>query len=222
MSTLIAASASGEKMPATAPGRSGTAVSVTFASFLSCAMPVMSWRSTCPSTSFLYLVLADDHRAGQVAPSGAPLERGKHLDAHLLLHRQPHRARLQHLGADRRQLQHLLVGDAWRACARGHDPRIGGVDAVDVGIDVAAIGLHRRRDRDRAGIRSAAAERGDAAARRSRPGSRGSPRPRHPPSPPAARRCRPCRSAPRRARRRSRSAAASRATSVRAPPAPGA
>ena len=42
MSTLMLASASGVKIVATAPGRSGTAVSVTFASFLSCAMPVMS------------------------------------------------------------------------------------------------------------------------------------------------------------------------------------
>ena len=45
MSTLIPASASGAKIAPTEPGRSGTATSVIFASFLSCAMPVMSWRS---------------------------------------------------------------------------------------------------------------------------------------------------------------------------------
>ena len=45
MSTLMFAAASGSKIAATAPGWSGTLVSVIFASFLSCAMPVMSWRS---------------------------------------------------------------------------------------------------------------------------------------------------------------------------------
>ena len=42
MSTLIAASARGVKMLATAPGLSGTRVTMIFASFLSWAMPVMS------------------------------------------------------------------------------------------------------------------------------------------------------------------------------------
>ena len=46
MSTLMFAAASGSKIADTEPGLSGTAVSVIFASFLSCAMPVISWRST--------------------------------------------------------------------------------------------------------------------------------------------------------------------------------
>jgi hypothetical protein len=52
--------------------------------------------------------------------------------------------------------------DAELARAR-HDPGIGRVDAVDVGIDVAAVRLHRRRERNRRGVGAAAAERCDAA-----------------------------------------------------------
>ena len=51
-----------------------------------------------------------------------------------------------------------------RRLALGHDARIGGVDAVDVGVDVAQVGLDGDRDRDRAGVGAAAAERGDAVA----------------------------------------------------------
>ena len=44
-----------------------------------------------------------------------------------------------------------------------HHARVGGVDAVDVGVDVAAVGLDRGGDRHRRGVGAAAAERGDAA-----------------------------------------------------------
>ena len=44
-----------------------------------------------------------------------------------------------------------------------HDARIGGVDAVHIGIDVAAVGLDRRGDRHRAGVGPAAPKRGDPA-----------------------------------------------------------
>ena len=78
-----------------------------------------------------------------------------------VLHRQLDRAGLQHLGAERGHLQHLLVGDLLELARLGNDARIGGVDAVDIGEDVAAIGLQRRRQRHRRGVRAAAAERGD-------------------------------------------------------------
>ncbi len=48
----------------------------------------------------------------------------------------------------------------------GHHPWIGRVDAVDIGIDVAAIGLKRRCECDGAGVGAAAAERRDAVSRR--------------------------------------------------------
>jgi hypothetical protein len=40
-----------------------------------------------------------------------------------------------------------------------HDSGVCGVDAVDVGIDVAAVGIERRSQGNGAGIRAAAAER---------------------------------------------------------------
>ncbi len=43
-----------------------------------------------------------------------------------------------------------------------HHARIGGVDAVDIGVDVAAIGLDGGRERHRARVRAAAPERRDA------------------------------------------------------------
>ena len=47
--------------------------------------------------------------------------------------------------------------------ARRHDVRIGRVDAVDVGVDLAGIGVERGRDRDAGGVAAAAAERRDVA-----------------------------------------------------------
>ncbi len=49
-------------------------------------------------------------------------------------------------------------------CALGTMRGIGGVDAVDVGVDVAKVGLDGDGDGDRAGVGAAAAERGDAVA----------------------------------------------------------
>ena len=43
----------------------------------------------------------------------------------------------------------------------GDDARIGGEDAVDVGVDLADVGLQRGGQRDGGGVRAAAAERGD-------------------------------------------------------------
>ena len=58
MSTLMLISASGAKMRDTVPGVSGTAVNVTLASFLSCAMPVISWLSTIsPNSSSLTIIV---------------------------------------------------------------------------------------------------------------------------------------------------------------------
>ena len=61
--------------------------------------------------------------------------------------------------------------------ARRHDARVGGVDAVHVGVDVAAVRLQRRRQRHRRRVRAAAAQRGDAVVRRRCPGSRPPPAP---------------------------------------------
>src|SRR4051812_6693173 len=67
----------------------------------------------------------------------------------------------EHLGAGRGELEHLLVGDGRQPLGVGHDPRVGGEDAVDVGVDLADVGLQRGRDGDRGGVRAAPAQRGD-------------------------------------------------------------
>ena len=45
--------------------------------------------------------------------------------------------------------------------AFGHDPRVGGEDAVHVGVDLADVGVQRGGERDGGGVRAAPAERGD-------------------------------------------------------------
>jgi hypothetical protein len=56
-------------------------------------------------------------------------------------HGQFDRAHLQHLGAERGHFQHFLEGDLRQALRLRHDARIGRVDAVDIGVDIAAVGL---------------------------------------------------------------------------------
>src|SRR5262249_60535947 len=91
------------------------------------------------------LLLATDKRSGRRAVRIdilRLLEARTHEDAHIMHHSKLDRAYLQNLGAERREFQHFLIGDALEALRARHDARIAGVDAVDVGVDVAAL----RRD----------------------------------------------------------------------------
>ena len=106
-------------------------------------------------------VVPDDQRTAMPLRAMTVIEGGEDADADLLLHRQPDRARLQHLGADAREFEHLFIGDAAELAGARDDARVGGVDAVHIGIDIAAIGADCRRDRDRRGIRTAATECGN-------------------------------------------------------------
>src|SRR3546814_4027806 len=72
---------------------------------------------------------------------------------------------LQHLGPLRGHLQHFFVGDSIQLAGLGNDTRIGGVDAIDIGIDVTALGLQRGGQRHRRSVGAATAEGGDAAGR---------------------------------------------------------
>ena len=112
----------------------------------------------------VHFLLGDDHRPGVIVGRGRIVldEAGEHLDADPLLHRQPDRAGLEDLGPDARQFEHFLIGHRAQLARLGDDPRIGGVDPVDIGVDVAAIGLDRRRHRHRRSVRAAAPQRGDA------------------------------------------------------------
>ena len=62
------------------------------------------------------------------------------------------RAHLHHLGSERSELQHLLVRNPLQALSARHDARVTGVNAIDIGIDVAALGGDGGRDRNRGGI----------------------------------------------------------------------
>ena len=59
------------------------------------------------------------------------------------------------------EFKHFVVTNAFDATRFGNDARVGGIDAVDVGVNVAAIGLKRGGKRDGGRIASAAAERRD-------------------------------------------------------------
>ncbi len=88
-------------------------------------------------------------------------ETRQHPDGHVVGHRQLDRAGLQHLGAQGRHLQHLLVGDLGQAPGLGLDARVGRVDAVHVGVDVA-VGAQRGGDGDCGGVGAPASQGGDA------------------------------------------------------------
>ena len=105
------------------------------------------------------LILIDNKRSRRV------VEARQDLEAHPMVHRQFDRARLQHPGALRCHLEHLFIGDLIQLARIGNDARIGRVDPVDIGKDVAALGLQRGGERDRRGVRPAAAQGGDAAVR---------------------------------------------------------
>ncbi len=102
---------------------------------------------------FLDFVVADDQRSGPV------LEGGEDLERHVVAHCEPDRAGLQDLGADRCELEHFLVGDGLELPRARDDARVGGEDALDVGVNIASVGLDRDREGDGRGVRAAATER---------------------------------------------------------------
>ena len=150
MSTLMLASASGTKIAAATPGLSATRRSVICASSL---------RIGDAGDDLLFhdILLVADERAG--LGIGRIVEGRAHERLDLVHHGELDRAHLQHLGAERSHLQHFLEGDAVEPARLGHDARIGRIDAVDVGVDVAAVGADGGRDRHRARVRAAAAQR---------------------------------------------------------------
>ena len=109
MSMLISASATARKIAAASPGLSGTPTTVILASLRSCATPEMIAllhrrplrRRVARDPGALALAERRPHVDGQAEAPGV-------LDA----------AQVQHLGARRGHLEHLLVGDRRRAAAR--------------------------------------------------------------------------------------------------------
>src|SRR5215813_6769308 len=119
MSTLMLASAKGPKMAAATPGLSCTRRIEICASSFENAMPVTTCCSTISSSP--QISVPSGGACGSMSSGLAKLER----------------AHLHHLRAERRELEHLLVGDTRQPLRPRHHPRVAGIDAVDVGIDVA-------------------------------------------------------------------------------------
>ena len=55
-----------------------------------------------------------------------------------------HRARLHHFRAEAGEFEHFVVGNFLELLRAGHNARVGGVNAVDVGINLAQVGFERR------------------------------------------------------------------------------
>jgi hypothetical protein len=98
----------------------------------------------------------------QISVPGGPVEAGTDEYRHVVHHAEFHRADLQHLGALGSQFQHVLERDLVEPARLGNHARVGGVDAIDVGVDIAAVGMNGSRNRHRRGIGAAAPERGDS------------------------------------------------------------
>jgi len=135
MSTLTLLSAIAVNTAAATPGWSGTSLSVTLASDVSCVTPEMM---ACSMVSSALL----DYGAGRVVEARAA------VDDHAVVAGELDGAHLQDAGAARGHLEHLLVGDAVELARVRDDARVGGVDAVDVGVDLAYVGADAGRHRD--------------------------------------------------------------------------
>ena len=146
--------ASGAKIAATVPGLVGQAGQ----RHPRLVLVVGDARDELPfHVELLDLVVGDDERSGLV------LERREDLQRHVVAHGKADRAGLQDLGPDRRQLEHLLIGDGAELSRARDDARVGGEHALDVGVDVAAVRLDRDGERDGRRVGAAAAERREVA-----------------------------------------------------------
>ncbi len=109
--------------------------------------------------------------------AGGPGETRTDVDLHAVVACELDRTQREHAAARRRHLEHLVEGDVRKLPGGGDDARVGAVDTLDVGVDLAGIRRQRRGQRDRRRVGAAPAQRGDVAARSTRPGSRPRSRP---------------------------------------------
>ena len=141
MSTLMLASASGTKIAAATPGLSATLAQGD--------LRLVAREGDAGDDLLLHdvLLVADERAKLRVRRI---VEGRAHVEPDLIHHRQFDRAHLQHLGAERSHFQHFLERHFGEPARLRHDARVGRVDAVDVGIDIAAVGRDRRGERNRA------------------------------------------------------------------------
>ena len=86
-------------------------------------------------------------------------EAGCDQDGDLVEHAHFNRSRV-HLRAIAGELQHLFVVHLVQLAGFGHQPGVGGVDALDVGVHLAARCFQAGGERDRGGVGTAAPQRG--------------------------------------------------------------
>ncbi len=91
------------------------------------------------------------------------MKTGQYTQRHVVFAGEFHRTNLQHLGTQAGHFQHFLEGDAVQTAGGVHDPRVGGVNPVHIGVDLALVGFERRRQGHRGGVRAAPAQGGDVA-----------------------------------------------------------
>ena len=87
------------------------------------------------------------------------------MDGHAVAARVLHAAQHQDLRAAGGHLEHFLVADPRDPPGGPHDPGISGEYPVHVGVDLARVRGQGRGERDRGGVRRAAAHRGDVLGR---------------------------------------------------------
>jgi hypothetical protein len=92
---------------------------------------------------------------------GCVLERAQDLDDDAVDPAELDRAHLHDLGALVREFEHLLVADDRELTSLRDQARVGRVDALDVGEDLAAAGTQAGGEGDRRRVAAAASERGD-------------------------------------------------------------
>ena len=85
------------------------------------------------------------------------------MDDHFPLAGELHCAALEHPGAGAGELQHVVVADGIELLGARGDARVGRVDAVHIGVDLADVGVDAPGDGHGRGVGATAAQRGDVA-----------------------------------------------------------
>ena len=93
-------------------------------------------------------------------PSQAGVAAVEHQHRNVLFDRRQNGGRVQHLGAEVRQLRRFFKADDFHAQRIGAHARIGGHDAVDIGPDFDGLGGERAANQRAGKVRAAAAQRG--------------------------------------------------------------
>ena len=150
MSTLMFASASAVKIRPATPGWSGTPSSVIRASSRECVTAVIRGRSIVSSSP-----------TTKVPGASVNEDRQWIRTPWLRAYSTERNCSTPAPDADISSISSKETTGSLRAS--GHDPRVGAVDAGHVGVDLAHLGVHRGGQRDRGGVRAAAAERRDVA-----------------------------------------------------------